>query len=151
LHPSTIVQHWRADSSAVAAARGNRIILSPSSRIYLDMKYDSATALGLAWAAIIDTRRAYDWEPASWLAGVPADAILGIEAPLWSETIATRQDFEYLAFPRLLAVAELAWSQPERRGWDGFRLRLGQHGPRLSSRGINFHRDPGVPWALERR
>jgi hexosaminidase len=151
LHPSSIVQHWRADSSFVAAARGNRIILSPSPRVYLDMKYDSATAPGLAWAAIIDTRTAYDWEPSTYLEGVHPDAILGIEAPLWSETLATRQDFEYLAFPRLLAVAELAWSPAERRGWDHFSLRLAHQGPRLSARGINFHRDPLVPWVVDRR
>jgi hexosaminidase len=151
LDPSSIVQHWRRDSSFVAAARGNRIILSPSPRVYLDMKYDSATAPGLAWAATISTRRAYDWEPSTYLENVPPEAILGIEAPLWSETVATRQEFEYLIFPRLLAVAELAWSLPDRRGWDGFRLRLAHQGPRLSARGINFHRDPEVPWVVERR
>jgi hexosaminidase len=151
LHPSSIVQHWRADSSFVAAERGNRIILSPSPRVYLDMKYDSATAPGLAWAATIDVRRAYDWEPSTYLENVPPAAILGIEAPLWSETVATRQEFEYLAFPRLLAVAELAWSLAQRRGWDDFRLRLAHQGPRLAARGINFHRDPLVPWVVERR
>jgi len=151
LDPSSIVQHWRADSSFVAAARGNRIILSPSPHIYLDMKYDSATALGLAWAATIDVRRAYDWEPSTYLENVPPEALLGVEAPLWSETVATRQEFEYLAFPRILAVAELAWSAPERRSWDDFRLRLAHQGPRLSARGINFHRDPLVPWVVERR
>lgn len=151
LHPSSIVQHWHTDSSFVAAARGNRIILSPSPRVYLDMKYDSATALGLAWAATIDVRRAYDWEPSTYLEDVPPEAILGIEAPLWSETVATRQEFEYLAFPRLLAVAELAWSPAERRSWDHFRMRLAHQGPRLAARGINFHRDPIVPWLVDRQ
>jgi hexosaminidase len=151
LHPSSVVQHWHADSSFVAAARGNRIILSPSPRVYLDMKYDSATAPGLAWAGTTDLRHAYDWEPSTYLDGVPPEAILGIEAPLWSETVATRQEFEYLAFPRLLAVAELAWSPVESRGWDDFVRRLALQGPRLSARGINFHRDPMVPWVVERR
>jgi hexosaminidase len=147
LDPSTVVQHWRADSSAVHAARGGSVILSPAKRIYLDMKYDAATTLGLRWSAVIDVRTAYDWEPTTYLPGVAERSVLGVEAPLWSETVVTRQDFEFLAFPRLAAVAELGWSTPAARGWDGFRSRLGAHGPRLSALGVNFYRAPEIPWA----
>jgi hexosaminidase len=146
LDPSSVVQHWRRDSSAMHAARGGSLILSPSSKVYLDMKYDAATPLGLRWAGLVDVRTAYDWEPATYLAGVPERAVLGVEAPLWSETVVTRGDFEFMAFPRLAAVAELGWSSPAARGWDGFRSRLGAHGPRLSALGVNFYRAPEIPW-----
>lgn len=146
LHPSTIVQHWKRDSSFLHAARGGRVILSPSPRMYLDMKYDSTTILGLQWAGRIDVRDAYDWDPATYLEGVPAAAILGIEAPLWAETLEKRQDFEFMAFPRLAAVAETGWSPQDQRAWEGFRLRLAAHGPRLAAMGINFYRSPQVPW-----
>lgn len=146
LDPSTIVQHWKRDSSAVHAARGGSVILSPAKQVYLDMKYDGGTTLGLRWAGLVDVRRAYDWEPGSYLEGVPERAVLGVEAPVWSETLVTRQDFEFMVFPRLLAVAELGWSTPQARGWEGFRARLAEHGPRLSALGVNFYRAPEVPW-----
>jgi hexosaminidase len=146
LDPSSVVQHWKRDSSDVHAARGGSVILSPARKVYLDMKYDSATTLGLRWAALIDVKSAYDWEPGTYIPGVPEARILGVEAPVWSETLATRQDFEFMVFPRLLAVAELGWSAPAVRGWEGFRERLAAHGPRLSALGVNFYRAPEVPW-----
>lgn len=146
LDPGTIVQHWKRDSAHLHAARGGSVILSPSSRMYLDMKYDSSTVLGLNWAGFIDVRKAYEWEPASQLTGVPERAILGLEGPLWSETLEEIGDFEYMAFPRLIAIAELAWSPASERGWESFARRLGMHGPRLAALGINFYRSPQVPW-----
>jgi hexosaminidase len=148
LDPSTVVQHWKPDSSAVHAARGGSVILSPAKRVYLDMKYDSATVLGLRWAGIVPLRTTYDWEPAGFVPGVPERAILGVEAPVWSESLVTRADFEFMLFPRLLAVAELGWSTPAVRGWEDFRARLGRQAPRLQALGVNFYRDPGVPWAV---
>jgi N-acetyl-beta-hexosaminidase len=72
--------------------------------------------------------------------------VLGIEAPLWSETVTKREDFEFLAFPRLLAIAEVGWTPQASRRWEDFSLRLGAQGPRLQAFGINFHRSPEVPW-----
>ena len=148
LHPSTIVQHWKRDSSAVHAARGGKVILSPGKKMYLDMKYDSTQGqgLGLRWAGIIEVRDAYDWDPATYLEGVPESAILGLEAPLWSETLEKREDFEFMAFPRLTAIAELAWSPASTHDWESYRARLGGHGARLQAMGVNFHRTPQVPW-----
>ncbi|MDO8679880.1 MAG: family 20 glycosylhydrolase [Acidobacteriota bacterium] len=122
------------------------MILSPADKIYLDMKYDAATAIGLTWAGRIDVRDAYEWDPATAVAGVPESAILGVEAPLWSETIANIRDVEFLAFPRLVAVAEIGWSPADRRDWESFRERLGAHGPRWTALGVNFYRSPQVPW-----
>jgi hexosaminidase len=142
----TIVQHWTRDSSYLHAQRGGKVILSPGPHAYLDMKYDSTTILGLRWAGLIDLRTAYDWNPTALLPGVSESSVLGLEAPLWAETLVTRQDYEYLAFPRLTAIAELAWSAPGRIGWDDFRRRIGAQGARLAALGVNFARVPGVPW-----
>ena len=147
LHPGTVVQHWKADSSVLHAARGGKVILSPSSRVYLDMKYDSATALGLRWAGLVDVRQSYDWDPATQIEGVPEHAILGVEAPLWSETLEQPSDFQFMAFPRLAAVAEVGWSSQGARDWEEFRARLAVHGPRLAALGVNFYRAPQVEWA----
>ena len=145
LLPTSIVQHWRPDAEKAQLARAPRLILSPADRTYLDMKYDRETALGLDWAGLIPVRTAYDWDPAAL--GTGAAPVLGVEAPLWSETIATMRDVEFLAMPRLAAIAEVAWSPQGSRSWDDFRRRLGAQAPRWSALGINFYRDPEIPWA----
>ena len=147
LHPSSIVQHWRPEQSpAAAVARGVKVIASPANRAYLDMKYDKTTALGLDWAARIEARDAYEWDPATLWPGVSETSILGVEAPLWSETTTTIRDVEFLAFPRLAEIAEVGWSRADRRSWDEFKLRLAAQAPRWTALGINFYRSPQVPW-----
>jgi hexosaminidase len=149
LDTTTLVQHWRGagkDSSFVHAARGGKVVLSPGPRVYIDMKYDSSTVLGLRWAGMIEVRTAYDWDPGTYLTGVPEASIVGVEAPLWSETVIRPSDFEYLLYPRLLAVAEVGWSPQAARSWDEFRRRLAAQGPRMQALGINFYRSPQVEW-----
>jgi hexosaminidase len=94
---------------------------------------------------LIGVKDAYDWEPGSYLPLLEEQDILGIEAPLWSETLKTMQDVEYLTFPRLLALAELAWS-PKGQDWADFRQRLGVHGKHMEAKGINFYRSPEIDW-----
>ncbi|GAA2630165.1 hypothetical protein GCM10010399_72600 [Dactylosporangium fulvum] len=89
---------------------------------------------------------AYNWDPGAYLSGVPASAILGVEAPLWSETLTKLADIEYMAFPRMPALAELAWSPQAVRNWDTFKVRLGAQGPRWTVQGINYYSSPQVPW-----
>jgi hexosaminidase len=64
-------------------------------------------------------RTSYDWEPADVVEGIAERDILGVEELLWSETIDTRAGLDWLAFPRLLGVAEAGWSQRGRTGARG--------------------------------
>ena len=142
-----IVQHWRPDGTpAQAVAKGATVIASVANRAYLDMQYDSSTPIGLHWAAYISVEDAYTWDPASLDPGMPETSILGVEAPIWSETLGTIRDVEYLAFPRLACIAEIAWSPRGPRSWDEFKVRLGAQAPRWSALGINYYRAPAVPW-----
>ncbi|HNV31203.1 MAG TPA: family 20 glycosylhydrolase, partial [Cyclobacteriaceae bacterium] len=144
---NAIAQHWTSEEYAQeAASKGARIIMSPSKKVYLDMQYDSASKLGLHWAAYIEVDESYNWDPASRVEGIDKSMILGVEAPLWSETIATMDDIEYLLFPRLQGVAEIAWSPAEGRSWDEYKIRLANHGPRMKAKGIDFYRSSRVPW-----
>jgi hexosaminidase len=146
LWPTTVVQHWRPDGSPTAAVRqGAKVIMSLANRTYLDMKYDNSTPIGLNWAANIEVKDAYDWDPATIAKEVPESALLGVEAPIWTETLGNIRDVEYMAFPRILAIAEIGWS-PAARDWEAFRARLAAHGPRLAALGVNFYRSPSVPW-----
>src|SRR5262249_20328040 len=145
LNPSTIVQNWKRDSAVVHVARGGKVILSPSAKTYLDMKYDSTTVLGLRLAGLIEVADAYNWDPATLLPGIAESAALGVEGPLWAETLVKLEDYEFMAFPRLIALAEVGWSPQAARGWDGFRMRLAFQAQRLSALGVNFYRSPQIP------
>lgn len=159
LAPTTLVQQWRgggekatAAAAAVAAEavrQGTRLIMSPASRVYLDMKYDATTALGLNWAGFVEVRDAYDWDPVTLYPGIAERDVLGVEAPLWSETLVTIRDVEQMAFPRIAGVAEIGWSPAEWRRFDEFRQRLALHGPRWERLGVHYYRSPQVPWPRE--
>jgi hexosaminidase len=110
------------------------------------MKYDARTALGLDWAGYIDIDKPYAWDPARLLPGVDESVILGVEAPLWGETLASMGDVELLAFPRLVAVAEVGWTAQHARSWEEFRVRLGAQAPRWSALGVNAYWSPRIEW-----
>jgi hexosaminidase len=110
------------------------------------MQYYPDFPLGLHWAAYVEVRDAYEWDPATVLPGLDEGAIAGVEAPLWTETIRTMNEIETMAFPRLAGIAEIGWSPAEGREWADYRRRLAAHGPRWEAQGINFYRSPQVDW-----
>lgn len=152
----TIGQYWgkttpegtHAEEAVHFVERGGALIMSAADVTYLDMKYSEDFPLGLTWAAIIDVRSAYEWEPTAVL-DVPDAAILGVEAPLWSETTRTLSDVEKLVFPRAAAQAEVAWSPKEApdRVWASFRERLGSLAPLWKAEGVDFHPADEIPWS----
>jgi hexosaminidase len=146
LQPTTIAQQWHTDSVRNVIKYGSKIILSPSNKIYLDMKYTKETELGLDWAGLVEVQTAYDWDPATYIAGVTDANIVGVEAPLWSETIRNIGAAFFMTAPRLPAVAEVAWTPQSRKSWEDFRVRLGTHAPRWRLMGVNYHQSPQVPW-----
>jgi hexosaminidase len=143
-----LVQHWgsQEEYARQAMLEGKRTIMSPPNRAYLDMKYTSSTPLGLDWAGLINVENAYSWDPAALVNGVTDQYILGVEAPLWSETLQTLDDVEYMAFPRILGYAEIGWTPQSERNWYEYKTRLAEQGPRLEALGVNFYASPEVDW-----
>jgi len=148
LSASSVAQHWNTTDSfaPTAVQKGAKVLMSPAHKAYLDMKYYRKTQLGQTWAGLINTQTGYEWDPATIVSGVSGSSISGVEAPLWTETIVTIEDIEYMAYPRLPGYAELAWSPVTGRNWSEYKIRLGSHGPRLTALGVNFYRDTVVPW-----
>jgi hexosaminidase len=146
LDPNTLAQQWKSDSVKAALQNGAKLIMSPAKKVYLDMKYTPATELGLKWAAYIEVRDAYDWDPATYMAGVNESDIAGVEAALWSETLRNITAAEYMVMPRLPAIAEVAWTPQRLRDWENFRVRLSTHAARWSYLGVNYYRSPQIPW-----
>jgi hexosaminidase len=164
---TTVGQYWGFLTPQEGAAEKARtfvdndapLILSPADAVYLDMQYPAsheaaAPPLGLTWAnGPTSVERAYSWEPSDVIPGLEESAILGVEAPLWAETVRTAADIDAMAFPRIAAAAEAAWSpatgRSELRTWSSFRERVGALGPLWSRLGIAFHPSDEIPWVTE--
>jgi hexosaminidase len=80
------------------------------------------------------------------VAGVGRDNIIGVESPLWTETITTMDELEYMVFPRIVCHAEIGWTEPADRSWDEFKIRLGSQCKRFEMLGINYYPSTRVPW-----
>jgi hexosaminidase len=146
--PDALVQFWSSGDPAVAAAAGGTgVIMSYARRCYMDMKYDASTPTGLTWAGMINTRFAYEWDPNTLVPGLPLDRIVGVEAPLWTETVTNLAEVEQMMLPRLPGYAEIGWSPPDGRTWDEYQPRLARQAPRWTAAGRAYTQDPVVNWA----
>ena len=152
LPAGTIVQYWGTeDEKAQALAhkaveQGATLVLSPANRSYLDMKYDAETPLGLDWAGLVSVETSYSWNPSTLVPGVHESAILGVEAPLWTETLDDLDKVEFMVFPRLPSIAELGWSPESALDWTTYKDRLAEQGSRWEALGVNFYRAPEIDW-----
>ncbi|MBN8881306.1 MAG: family 20 glycosylhydrolase [Salana multivorans] len=137
-----------ADCAGGFPRQGGRLILSPSDAVYLDHR-EAEGLPGVAWAAgPTPLRASYEWEPSAVLPDVPDDAILGVEAALWTEYLGTREELLELMLPRLAAVAELAWSPAPHtpRRIEDIAPRLAELGRDWQRRGLPFTRSTEVDW-----
>ena len=148
---SSIPQVWNGKTIQQVIQRGNPVIFSLASRSYIDMKYDASTSLGLNWAGFIEVQDAYDWDPATQFPGLAEAQIAGVEAPLWSETLRSLADIQYMVFPRLPGIAEIGWSPAGSRAWSEYKVRLGYQASRWKVMGIRFYRSNQVKMAVRSR
>ena len=144
----TVTQFWKkeATDAKLAVGKNAKILMSPAYRAYLDMKYSPECELGLNWAGYVGVQTAYEWTLSGVVPGIPKEQIVGVEAPLWTETIKTMDDIEFMAFPRLPGYAELGWSPDDENTWDEYKVRLGKQKKRFELMGINYYKSPQVAW-----
>ena len=112
-------------------------------KAYLDLKYDTLSKFGLTWAGYIPVDTGYNWSPESYLA---KENILGIEAPLWTETVSNIEELEYLAFPRAIGYSELGWTIKENRNWENYKVRLANQKPYLDRMNIKYYPSKLIDW-----
>ena len=149
LKPNTFVQFWaKAENAVKGVKQGAKVIMSPSVHAYMDNQYDSTTRIGLHWAGYLEIDKAYNWNPATLVPGIGKENILGVEAPLWSETVTNMEDIEYMVFPRLPGYAEIGWSAPASRNWAEYKTRLGSQGERFKALQIDYYHSKFVPWTV---
>lgn len=140
INSSVVLQNWK-DSNEVARKKEIQMIISIAPKAYLDMKYNESTPYGLTWAGYIPVETAYKWDPTDY---APKELILGIEAPLWTETIEDRKAMDYMIYPRLLGYAEIGWTPKEARDWIEYKSRLEKQGERMKNQGINYYNDSNI-------
>ena len=127
LAPNATVMSWRGTSGGIEAARQDHdVIMSPTSHCYFDYyqsKDREKEPLAIGNYLPIDTVYAYEPTPIE-LSEEEAKHILGAQANVWTEYIATADHVEYMLLPRLSALSEVVWSPKEKRDWEDFRKRL---------------------------
>lgn len=139
LAPGATVMSWRGEEGAVRAAKaGHDAVLTPGGYLYFDFYQADPATQPEAIGGYTPVKRVYGYEPVpSGLSPEEATRILGVQSNLWTEYIPDEQQVEYMLFPRLLALSEIAWSAKEARDWQGFKPRLNRHVDLLRRMGVN--------------
>lgn len=148
ISPNTIAQFWKVEthSAKLAIEKKAKLLMSPAAKAYMDIQYDSICPLGLHWAGYTEVDDAYQWDPDTFLPNINKDDIIGIEAPLWSETMKSMDDVQYMIFPRLLGYAEIGWSTKGQQKWESYKHRLAAQQERFEAMELNYYASPKVPW-----
>ncbi|GAA4904959.1 hypothetical protein GCM10025789_25230 [Tessaracoccus lubricantis] len=160
LQGGDIIQAWymnnqgELDAVLNSVQRGSKVVVAEGYHSYLDMKYTAKTPIGLTWLAMGDLDKYYSWDPAAvkWplaTGTIPESAILGVEAPLWSESVRGGDQAEFLIFPRAISHAEVGWTPQAQRSLPDFLGRMSGQGARLLAAGQNFYDSPKVAWGTD--
>lgn len=141
LDKSSIIMSWQGEQAGIDAAnKGHDVILCPLQYLYLDYFQSSPDKEPLAHDGYTPIEKVYAYNPVpDTLSASSLSHILGIQGNIWTEWISDRKHLEYMAFPRLLAVAEVAWSPQNMRSWTDFRTRLIPQIRQLQKEGVNSY------------
>jgi hexosaminidase len=140
LPESASVMSWRGVEGAVAAAKlGHDVVLAPAGWMYLDNLQTDRSDEPNGRLAVLPLSRVYELDPVpAGLTAEQAKHVLGAQGALWSEYIPSRHHVDHALFPRLSAVAEVAWSPMAARDWDSFLARLPAQLQRYRALGFGY-------------
>ena len=145
---SEILQGGLAQNAAVmdwigggreAASQGHDVVMTPTSHCYFDYGQSRDTTEPRYMGGVLSLKTVYAFEPIpGGLAPEMQKHILGGQGNVWTEFIPNLKHVEYMAFPRLSALAEVTWSPKAARNFDDFTRRLKTDEQRLGQLGVNF-------------
>ncbi len=143
LAPNAVVMSWRGIDGGIAAAQaGHDVVMTPTSNTYFDY-YQSqnspAEPMAIGGFLPLDTVYAYEPIPAA-LDSLQAKHVLGTQGQIWTEYQRTPKNVEYMVFPRLVALAEVAWTPRDQKNAADFRARLDTHLGRLRILDVNYRK-----------
>lgn len=126
LPAGAVVMSWRGTGGAlVAATRGYDTVVATHPTFFFDHAQAISVREPPGRGRVVTLREVYEFEP--MLSSIPPEAqrhVVGVQGNVWTEHIRTEARVAWMAFPRVAAVAEMGWSRPERRGWEGFQKRM---------------------------
>lgn len=145
--PSATVMSWRGAEGAIDAARqGHDVVMAPSSDLYFDYLQTDAPDEIPGRPSLIPLKQVYDFEPVpKALDERQATHVLGVQANVWTEHMRTFARVQHALFPRIAALAEVAWSPQSARGYGDFLQRLPAMLPRWRAQGIAYAGTPFRP------
>lgn len=125
LAPNATVMSWRGEEGGIAAVTsGHRAVMTPGSHCYLDSYQDAPYSQPEAIGGYLPLKKVYAYNPvAASLSAEQAKLVYGAQVNLFTEYVPTPEHVEYMLYPRTLALAEVAWSAPERKSWPDFHAR----------------------------
>ena len=143
LAPNATVMSWRGEEGGIEAARQkHKVIMTPGDECYIDHYQESPEFAPLAIGGFLPLDSVYVYNPLpTELTPEEQAYIIGTQANVWGEYIQTPEYFEYMAFPRLLAMSEVQWTQPENKNFSSFAQRLDGEFKRLDYCGVNACRN----------
>lgn len=140
LAPNATVMSWRGEEGGIAAAQqGHDVIMTPGNWCYFDHYQDTSKTEPLAIGGFTPVSQVYSYEPLpEQLSAEESKHVLGAQANLWTEYIATPEYAEFMAYPRACALAEVVWSPKENKSYDDFVKRMATHVTRLDQLKVNY-------------
>ena len=140
LAPEATVMSWRGIEGGIDAAKQKHdVIMTPTGYCYFDYYQGEPQFEPAGIGGYVTLKKVYSFEPVpAELNSDEAKYILGAQGNVWTEYIPTDSHAEYMAVPRMIALAEVDWSPKEARNWDDFRSRMQSVYPRLKALGINY-------------
>ncbi|GAK75765.1 beta-hexosaminidase [Nonlabens ulvanivorans] len=140
LAPNATVMSWRGTNGAVEAAKARHdVIMTPTSHAYFDYYQSENDDEPLAIGGFLPLEKVYHFNPIPVeLNDEEAIHVLGVQGNVWTEYMTTSEQVEYMAFPRMLAMSEVAWSADENKNYDSFINRVEYFHKRLDEMDINY-------------
>lgn len=137
--PNATVMSWRGEQGGIEAVRaGHRAVMTPGGYCYFDSYQDAPYSQPEAIGGYLPLNKVYSYNPVpDSLSAGERNLIYGVQANLWTEYIPTASHAEYMLYPRALALAEVAWTQPENKDWADFRKRVLRFTPVMREKGYN--------------
>ncbi len=140
LRQNDMFMAWKSSKAGKKLIKQHRnVIMTPVQYLYFDQQYTrSKREPGHTWSTPVSTQKAYTFKPGN------SSYIRGVQACLWSETLLNEKIADYLAWPRTLALSEVAWTEQKKRKWGDFKKRASDSGlKRLKIQGVHYR--PVVP------
>ena len=139
LAPNAKVMSWLGEEGGIQAARQHHeVVMAPHQKYYLDYWQADPDSEPLAMGGPTTLKTMYEYEPVpEVLTPEEARYIIGVEGCVWTEYMDSPERVEYMAWPRMCAIAETGWTQTD-KDWDGFTRRLETHLGRLDRLDVGY-------------